>query len=198
MNKNILVAVVILIIIIITGWWIVNLPPAPEIELAKPAADTEIPDASQSTTSAIKKITDPTATPTSASIPAAKSPIPSPSLKSQTPPPSPLPATNPTPAPTPTPVSQTPPPPPAPPATVSVSISNFAFSPSTITVKKGTIVKWTNNDSAPHTVTGISIGPVSDTLLNGQTYSYTFDTIGSFDYNCGFHSSMTGRVVVTE
>src|SRR5579872_1465443 len=41
-------------------------------------------------------------------------------------------------------------------STMAVSITSsgtFAFSPATITVKVGTKVTWTNNTSAPHTVT---------------------------------------------
>ncbi len=35
----------------------------------------------------------------------------------------------------------------------SVTIANFAFSPQSLTVKAGTKVTWTNNDSVTHTVT---------------------------------------------
>src|SRR4029077_16605858 len=35
---------------------------------------------------------------------------------------------------------------------VQVSIDNFAFTPQTLTIKKGTGVAWTNHDDIPHTV----------------------------------------------
>jgi len=35
----------------------------------------------------------------------------------------------------------------------SVSIQGFAFNPATLTIKAGTTVTWTNEDSAPHTIT---------------------------------------------
>lgn len=38
-------------------------------------------------------------------------------------------------------------------AGVTVAIQDFAFSPQTLTVKAGTTVTWTNEDTAPHTVT---------------------------------------------
>lgn len=84
--------------------------------------------------------------------------------------------------------------------THNVSIKNFAFSPSSISVKKGDTVVWTNKDSAPHTVrikwvyddSGDS-GPINQ----GQTFSYTFIDTGSFTYDCSFHPSMTGKVIVT-
>jgi plastocyanin len=85
-------------------------------------------------------------------------------------------------------------------ATDKVSIANFAFSPSSITVKKGTTVTWTNNDSAPHTVTENDslTGPGSQTLNNGESYSFTFTATGTYHYHCSIHSSMTGSVTVTE
>lgn len=85
-------------------------------------------------------------------------------------------------------------------ATNKVSIANFAFAPHAITVKKGTTVTWANNDSTAHTVTESDdqTGPKSGTLNTGDTYSFTYDTIGTFNYVCSFHSSMTGSVTVTE
>ena len=69
--------------------------------------------------------------------------------------------------------------------TESVTIMNFAFSPASITVKKGTKVTWTNKDSIAHTVTesdGQSGGPDSSTLQQGDAYSFTFNTAGTFHY----------------
>ena len=79
-----------------------------------------------------------------------------------------------------------------------VTISNFSFSPADITVKKGTTVTWTNNDSVQHTVTADSgdDGPKSQPLSSGQTYSFTFNDEGTFNYHCSFHPEMhvTGTV----
>ncbi len=97
-----------------------------------------------------------------------------------------------TPTPTPTPApEQTPTP-----AAVSVHIRNFAFDPATISVRRGTTVTWTNFDTAGHTVTGESGGPSSGIIGNGQTYSYTFNTAGTFPYFCSPHPGMRGTVTV--
>src|SRR5205085_9130189 len=37
--------------------------------------------------------------------------------------------------------------------TVQIKAANFAFSPTSVTVKKGQKVTWTNGDPAPHNVT---------------------------------------------
>lgn len=85
-------------------------------------------------------------------------------------------------------------------ATSSVSIENFAFMPPDITVKKGTTVTWTNNDSTAHTVTASSgkTGPVSSQLSPSAKYSFTFDQTGTFHYHCSIHPTMLGTVTVTE
>jgi plastocyanin len=81
----------------------------------------------------------------------------------------------------------------------SVTIQNFAFSPANITVKKGTTVTWTNKDSAVHdVVSSQSGGPKSDHLEKGESFSFKFDTTGTFNYICSIHPSMKGVVTVTD
>jgi amicyanin len=78
-----------------------------------------------------------------------------------------------------------------------VAISGFAFSPAELSIKAGDTVTWTNEDSAPHTIisdSGNEIG--SETLSNGQTYSHTFNTAGTFDYHCSIHKSMKAKIIV--
>ena len=84
------------------------------------------------------------------------------------------------------------------PKTYNVSIQNFAFNQKSITIKKGDTVVWTNKDSVSHTVTGNTGGPVSGTLKNNETYSFTFNDPGTFNYYCIPHPSMTGTVVVSQ
>ena len=80
----------------------------------------------------------------------------------------------------------------------AVTIQNFAFSPATITVKPGTTVTWTNQDSASHTIMsdGTPAAFSSGTLANGATYQFTFTSPGTYPYHCTIHPSMTGTVVV--
>ncbi|HEY1966541.1 MAG TPA: cupredoxin domain-containing protein [Pseudonocardia sp.] len=83
-------------------------------------------------------------------------------------------------------------------ATNTVKIENFAFSPAVVTVKAGTTVTWTNNDTDPHTVTSMNNGPVkSPPMQQGDTFHYTFTTPGKFEYLCTIHPFMTATVVVT-
>lgn len=80
-----------------------------------------------------------------------------------------------------------------------VSIANMSFSPASITVKKGSTVTWTNNDSIAHTVTADSGNTFdSGTLDPGKTFTHTFNDTGSFAYHCNIHPEMHGTVTVTE
>jgi plastocyanin len=78
-----------------------------------------------------------------------------------------------------------------------VSIEGFTFTPDPILVAAGTTVRWTNNDSVPHTVTSSPAGLFdSGTLLPGESFEFRFDTPGSYPYFCAIHPIMTGTVMV--
>ena len=83
------------------------------------------------------------------------------------------------------------------PETREVTIASFVFSPASITVKAGTTVKWTNKDSAPHSIVS-SDGQfaASAVLSNGGSYQLKFDKPGTYAYACGLHPSMSGTIIV--
>jgi len=81
------------------------------------------------------------------------------------------------------------------------------FIPNPVTVEVGTIVTWENTDTAAHTATAgtAADGPsgVWDSSLimameGNNTFSYTTDTVGSFDYFCMVHPWMAGTLIVEE
>ena len=78
----------------------------------------------------------------------------------------------------------------------SITLANFAFSPPTLTVKVGTTVTWTNNDGTTHIVTSDTGVFNSGNLATNATFSFTFNSAGTFAYHCSIHPSMTGRVIV--
>ncbi len=82
----------------------------------------------------------------------------------------------------------------------TIDIRDFSFTPQNLTVKKGAIVTWTNHDSATHTIVESDgkTGPKSGDIANGHSYSFTYDTVGTFTYKCSIHPSMTGAVTVTD
>ena len=72
----------------------------------------------------------------------------------------------------------------------------MAFSPNSITISVGDNVTWTNQDGSSHTVTGDNSEFDSGTLGNGQMFSFTFTTAGTYTYHCAFHSGMTATIIV--
>jgi plastocyanin len=77
---------------------------------------------------------------------------------------------------------------------VTISIQNFAFSPSSVTVAKGTRVTWINNDSVPHQIKGDSFD--SPSLAQGESWYYVSNQAGTFNYYCSIHPSMKGSVTI--
>lgn len=84
----------------------------------------------------------------------------------------------------------------APISATAVTIQNFAFSPASLTIKKGESVTWTNEDSAPHQIASDSNAFSGNAISKGQTYSFTFNDAGEFDYHCAIHPSMKGKIIV--
>jgi plastocyanin len=78
----------------------------------------------------------------------------------------------------------------------AVTIKGFAFDPATVTIKAGESVTWTNQDSANHTVVGDKGEFTSGDLANGATFTFKFDTAGTYAYKCSIHPSMAGTVIV--
>ena len=83
------------------------------------------------------------------------------------------------------------------PQEVQVAIQDFAFSPQVLEIPVGTTVTWTNNDTSQHTATANDGSFDSGILAQGGTFSFTFDTPGTYDYICSLHPNMTGQIVVT-
>lgn len=81
----------------------------------------------------------------------------------------------------------------------TVDIYGMAFKPSTLTVKSGTKITWTNSDGFAHTVTADNGTTFSSgNLAAGATFSFTASTAGTFNYHCNIHSGMTATIVVTQ
>jgi plastocyanin len=79
----------------------------------------------------------------------------------------------------------------------TVTIKGFAFHPSTLTVKVGTKVTFTNEDDPTHTATSSGDTPInSGNLSKGQSYTVTFTKPGTYNYICSIHQYMKGTIVV--
>jgi plastocyanin len=81
-------------------------------------------------------------------------------------------------------------------ATNEITIDNFTFTPKELTIAVGTTVKWVNHDDIPHTVVEKKTTFRSKALDTDDSYSFTFASAGTFDYFCGLHPHMVGKVIV--
>jgi plastocyanin len=70
------------------------------------------------------------------------------------------------------------------------------YQPRTRTVTVGSTVSWINRGQLPHTVTAAGQFD-SGFLMNGDSWSRTFNSAGTFNYTCTIHPEMTGTILVT-
>lgn len=73
---------------------------------------------------------------------------------------------------------------------------NSMFNMSELHIKNGTKVTWVNNDSIAHTVYETNNLFNSENMVQGSTFSYTFDQPGTYTYYCSIHPSMEAEVIV--
>ena len=82
----------------------------------------------------------------------------------------------------------------------TVTIADNTFSPGNLTVAKGTKVTWNWTGQNPHSVVGTSDNAKSiksDQHKGSGTFEFTFDTPGTYQYQCGVHgAAMTGTITV--
>ena len=75
-------------------------------------------------------------------------------------------------------------------------MQNYTYQPANMQVRVGTTVTWTNQDSVPHSVTFKNGMKDSGLLTQGQSFSYTFNTPGTYQYYCTVHPYMVATVTV--
>jgi amicyanin len=81
--------------------------------------------------------------------------------------------------------------------TYTMDIKGFAFANTELKIKKGDTIIWTNQDSVGHTVTSDSGSELDSPMIaKGETYSHTFNTVGTFNYHCTPHPNMKAKVIV--
>lgn len=77
-----------------------------------------------------------------------------------------------------------------------VVVEGMAFNPATLHVRRGDTVVWINKDLVPHTATAKDRAFDSGRVAAGAQWSYQAARSGSFAYDCAYHPTMTGTLVV--
>ena len=77
-----------------------------------------------------------------------------------------------------------------------IKIDNFVFNPPELTIAVGTTVKFVNHDDIPHSVVDKNKAFRSKALDTDDSFTFTFANAGTYDYFCGLHPHMTGKIIV--
>ncbi len=83
-----------------------------------------------------------------------------------------------------------------------VILKNFTFRPAELEVTVGATVEWINQEeSVPHMVTSGSPDSPSGVfdsgrLRPGDSFRFTFNQPGTYEYFCSIHPRMRGRIIV--
>ena len=90
---------------------------------------------------------------------------------------------------------------PTPSATISIvsgssTLTTTAFSPNPVTTTVGSTLRWVNNDNLAHTSTANSGLWNSGNIQPGGQFSFTFQSAGTFPYQCSIHPNMVATVIV--
>ena len=84
-------------------------------------------------------------------------------------------------------------------ATNYVTVEDYHFTPGEVRIEPGDRVRWTNEGNQVHTVTSDNPGNEdfdAGRLSNGDEFTHTFETAGTYAYHCEVHGSMNGVVQV--
>lgn len=75
-----------------------------------------------------------------------------------------------------------------------VIMKNYEFNPSTLEINKGETVKWINKDSMAHSLTSNLFK--SGNIPKGQTYKFTFNEVGEFEYTDVYFPDKKAKIIV--
>ncbi len=80
----------------------------------------------------------------------------------------------------------------------ALTIAGGKFRPKNVSVKVGTTLTWTNNDTQPESVTSDTPNLFDSGVLQpGAKWTYTFQTAGTFPYHSTTSKTTFGSVTVT-
>ncbi len=81
-------------------------------------------------------------------------------------------------------------------AASNTKCNDACYAPSNVKVALGGTIIWNNVDSAAHTATASDGSFDSGLMMAEKSFSYKFNTAGTFDYACTVHPWMKGIITV--
>jgi plastocyanin len=83
------------------------------------------------------------------------------------------------------------------PAKAVSATADLKFDPTSITVKTGDVIQWTDTGSVPHNVTFDSYPDLtSQNMAQGDTWQVKITVAGTYPYHCTIHPGMDGQITV--
>jgi plastocyanin len=79
------------------------------------------------------------------------------------------------------------------------AVGEISWNPTPITIKAGEKVTFRNSSGTLHNVQfdqGVPGRPANVSDFASSTKAVTFNTVGTFNYQCGIHPAMQGQVIV--
>ncbi|MCG5075088.1 cupredoxin domain-containing protein [Paraburkholderia tagetis] len=77
-----------------------------------------------------------------------------------------------------------------------VTIEQMRFSPPTVKVHSGDTIVWVNKDLVAHTASAQASTFDSGSIAPGASWRYVASKPGSYAYQCLFHPTMHGTLIV--
>lgn len=77
---------------------------------------------------------------------------------------------------------------------IRVKIKDLQFISKAAVINAGMSVVWVNQDNTDHQIQSATFS--SPILRPGDTFSYTFIGVGTYDYTCSLHPEMKGTISV--
>ncbi|HEY7066496.1 MAG TPA: cupredoxin domain-containing protein [Chloroflexota bacterium] len=77
-----------------------------------------------------------------------------------------------------------------------VHMHNNAYQPEALTISAGTAVRFVNDDGDIHTASQVGGGFESGLLFSKDSWTYTFNDPGTYQFVCLPHPYMHGTIVV--
>jgi len=78
----------------------------------------------------------------------------------------------------------------------TIYMKGSVFSIPSLTLSPGAKITWVNDDNMIHTVTANDASFNSGDMNPGSSFSYTFNTVGTYNYHCMHHAGMTAVVII--
>jgi len=75
-------------------------------------------------------------------------------------------------------------------------MSHYSFVPRNLTIKKGSVVTWYNDDQITHQIHSPELGFHSDPMYWGASYSHKMDMVGEWEIRCLVHPGMNAKIKV--